>query len=104
MTLDRPKTTGPRSENNHFMGHVRDIASQLEIPTSMLHHVAYAILMIDAEGLDEWPAEDGQPMRWRNATSAWAALAIERAHHFADYYGMYLVERDKYGREYRVSY
>lgn len=104
MKLDRPKTTGKRSETNHFFGHIRDIMQQLDIPESMMHHVAYAVLEMDSGGLDDWPVEEGQPLPWKVVGGTYAALAIEKAHWFADFYGLYLTERDENGQEYRVTY
>jgi hypothetical protein len=101
MKLDRPKTTGKRSETNHFWGHIRDITAQLDMPDTMMPHVAYAVLFVEADGMDDWPLEE---VGWKLVGGALAALAIERAHHFADSFGLSLVERDEHGREYRVTY
>lgn len=88
----RPKSTGFRSENSHVLGHTRDILSQLQMDPRQIMQVLYAILEIDAEGLDDWPRAAGKSKPWSKATGEDAALAIERAHHFADYYGMWLHE------------
>jgi hypothetical protein len=103
MTLDRPKTTGKRGENRHWWGHIRDITAQLDMPPAMMPHVAYSVLMMEAGGLDDWP-EEFTMESWKTVGSALAALAIERAHYFADSFGLSLVERDEHGREYRVTY
>jgi hypothetical protein len=92
MTFDRSKSTGYRSENSHVFGHARDILGQLQIPKSQLLQVLYALLTIDAGGLDDWPREGGEPKPWSKATGLDAALAITRAHHFADLYGLWLTE------------
>ena len=101
MKLDRPKTTGKRSENSHFWGHIRDITAQLDMPEAMMAHVAYAVLFMEAGGMDDWPLTE---VGWKTVGSALAALAIERTHYFADSFGLSLVERDEKGREYRVTY
>jgi hypothetical protein len=90
----RQKSTGKRSENNHFWGHVADVMTQLLMAREMRRHVAYAILEIEAEGLDDWPRDGGKPKGWSKANGDDAQLAIERAHHFADYYGLWLMEYD----------
>jgi hypothetical protein len=92
MTLNRSKSTGYRSENSHLFGHARDILGQLQIPKGQLLQVVYAILTIDAGGLDDWPRGGGEPKPWGKATGLDAALAITRAHWFADYYGLWLTE------------
>lgn len=106
MKIERPKTTGPKSETNHFYGHVRDITEQLLLPRNswMIAQVARSILLYESKCMDDWPMENGEPVKWSNATGSLAALGIERCHDFASDFGLWLVERGEDGREYRVTY
>ena len=96
-SVSKPKSTGERSQNNHWYGHCTDIAEQLATAAKPVtkEEVAFALL-VDLADEGEWPnkriGRQVIPMGWTFATSELANRAIEHTHWFADTYQLYLTE------------
>jgi len=97
----RPRSTGRRSQNTHFNGHVQDICTQLgtDFEDTKLYLKRYALsmgypFMRDEAGEIVYSLTDNEPLpaHERDASSEEAAILIEAAHMFAAEHLITLVE------------
>ena len=88
------KSTGPESQNNHFWGHVRQIAQ--EIGEDVEAYAASVLLRAEKRGYPVVvdPFGGRVPKLWREASSAEAARGIEQTHEDASFLGLLLTERE----------
>lgn len=94
----RPRTTGPRSQENRFRGGCRDISEQLDVP---FEDVCEAIRRMAVE--EGYPVKytiDGKeaPISTARASREEEALLIRVMHRFADENNLYLTEYDNEGK------
>ena len=97
----RPRTTGPRSQENKFRGGCRDIAEQLDIP---FEDVCEAMRrMATSEGYPTKYGIDGEeaPISTARASREEEAILIRVMHRFADENNLYLTEYDDEEKTFR---
>lgn len=98
----RPRTTGPRSQENKFRGGCRDISEQLDVP---FEDVCEAIRRMAVE--EGYPVKytiDGKeaPISTARASREDEALLIRVMHRFADENNLYLTEYDDEGKAFQT--
>lgn len=113
----KPKSTGWRSTNSHWFGHVTDLAAQYNAKYgTRFDKSGFAhFLRVEMAEDDEWPGDvvttrKGTPMfyplAWSEADAALANKAVDYCHAVADREGFWLreygslgvVEKQWYGR------
>lgn len=97
----RPRTTGPRSQENKFRGGCRDIAEQLDVPFEDVCE-AMRRMAVD-EGYPTKFGIDGResPISTARASREEEAILIRVLHRFADENNLYLTEYDDEEKPFR---
>jgi len=92
----RPRTTGELSQNNHIMGHCRDIAEQLDYQVDYVYEaikrmacgtLGYPTHLNEIDGTEE-------PLPQKYASVEQASLLIKMCHVFADRNHLWLIEQE----------
>lgn len=99
LELDRPRSTGPRSENSRHWGHCTDIAQQLttdECRYTKRHIDAALRRMAVSEGLPTFLNVDGveEPIHTSEMTGRHMEIVERVKQRFADLHELWLTEYD----------
>jgi len=101
--VSRPRSTGPKSQQNHFYGHCRQIAVETGNDLDMVYFAVarracsqgYPFKKIDGKVVismfDQLPEPKPEP----ESTSAEAAILIEATHQVAAEFGIRLIEESE---------
>ena len=94
---DSPRSTGPRSQQNHIVGHAKDIAEQLTgVGRIITWRMVIQAIAKEMSEDGEWPGvRVGRTtvlVDWTLANSEQANALIMGLHRFSEIYGLYVTD------------